>query len=49
MKNVDFSKTIAVCDLKVAIGGCRQLIKFMKVSEYWRSKLFFDLGRNSFT
>ena len=30
MKTVDFSETIATCDLKV--GGCRQLIEVMKVS-----------------
>ena len=30
MKTVDFSETIAACDLKV--GRCRQLIEFMKVS-----------------
>ena len=29
MKNVDFSETIAACDLKV--GRCRQLIEVMKV------------------
>ena len=29
MKTVDFSDTIAACDLKV--GRCRQLIEFMKV------------------
>ena len=32
MKTVDFSETIAACDLKV--GRCRQLIEFMKVCEY---------------
>ena len=32
MKTVDFSETIAKCDLKV--GGCRQLIEVMKVCEY---------------
>ena len=32
VKTVDFSETIAASDLKV--GRCRQLIKFMKVSEY---------------
>ena len=32
MKTVEFSETIAACDLKV--GGCRQLIEFMKVREY---------------
>ena len=30
MKTVDFSETIAACDLKV--GRCRQLIEIMKVS-----------------
>ena len=29
---MDFSETIAASDLKV--GGCRQLIEFMKVCEY---------------
>ena len=32
MKSVDFSETIEACDLKV--GVYRQLIDFMKVSEY---------------
>ena len=32
MKTVDFSETIGACDLKV--GRYRQLIEFMKVSEY---------------
>ena len=32
LKTVDFSETIAACDLK--IGRCRQLIEFMKVCEY---------------
>ena len=32
VKTVDFSETIADCDLKV--GSCRQLIEFMKVFEY---------------
>ena len=32
VKTVDFSKTIAACDLKV--GRCRQLIEIMKVREY---------------
>ena len=31
-EKVDFSETIAVCDLKV--GRCRELIEFMKVCEY---------------
>ena len=32
VKKMDFSKTIAACDLKV--GRCRQLIEIMKVYEY---------------
>ena len=47
MKTVNFSETIAACDLKV--GRCRQLIEFMKVCEYSRSRSFFDLGTRSFT
>ena len=31
-KTVDFSETIAACDMKV--GRYRQLIEFMKVCEY---------------
>ena len=31
-EKVNFSETIAECDLKV--GRCRQLIKIMKVCEY---------------
>ena len=38
VKTVDFSGTIAACDLKV--GRCRQLIEIMKVCEYWRSRSF---------
>ena len=30
MKTVDFSETIAACDLKV--GRCRQLIEIIKIS-----------------
>ena len=44
---VDFSETIAAYDLKVVI--CRQLIEFMKVCEYWRSRSFLDLGPRPFT
>ena len=47
MKTVDFSETIAAFDLKV--GRCRQLIEFMKVCEYCRSRSFFDLGPRPFT
>ena len=32
VKTVDFSETVAACDLKD--GRCRQLIEFMKVYEY---------------
>ena len=38
VKTVDFSETIATCDLKV--GRCRQLIEIMKVCEYGRSSAF---------
>ena len=38
MKTVDFSETIAASDLKVA--RCRQLIEFMKLCEYRRSRSF---------
>ena len=46
MKTVDFSETIAACDLKVV--GYRQLIKFMKVCQYWRSMSFLDLVPRQF-
>ena len=42
MKTVDFSETIAACDLKV--GRSRQLIEFMKVCDYLRSRSFLHLG-----
>ena len=38
MKTVDFSETIAACDLKV--GSSRRLIEIMKVCEYYRSRSF---------
>ena len=38
MKTVDFSETIVASDLKV--GRCRQLIEFMKLCEYRRSRSF---------
>ena len=47
MKTVDFSEIIEACDLKV--GKYRQLNDFMKVCEYWRSRLFLDLGPSSCT
>ena len=47
MKTVDFSETIAACDLNV--GRCRQLIEFMEVCEYRRSRLFLDLDPRQFT
>ena len=40
VKTVDFSETIAACDLKV--GRCRQLIEFIKVCDYLRSRSFLD-------
>ena len=40
MKEVDYSGTIAVCDLK--------LIDLMKTCEYCRSRSFLDLGPMSF-
>ena len=40
LKTVDFSETIAACDLKS--GGCRQLIELMKVCEYCRSMSFLS-------
>ena len=46
MITVDFSETIEACDLKV--GRCRQLIEFMKVCEYLRSRSFLDLGTMPF-
>ena len=41
VKTVDFSETIAACDLKVA--RCRQRIELMKLCEYWRSRSFLDI------
>ena len=38
VKTVDFSETIAACDLKV--GRCRELIEIMKVYEYLWSRSF---------
>ena len=37
MKTVDFSETIAACDLKV--GRCSQLIEIMKVCECFKVKV----------
>ena len=42
MKTVDFSETIAACDLKAGIYI--QLIDFMMVFEYLKSRLYLDLG-----
>ena len=42
MKTVDFSETIATCDLKV--GRCRQQIELLKVCEYSISISYLDLG-----
>ena len=41
MKTVDFSETIAACDLKV--GRCRHLIEIMKVCEYKGQGHFFTI------
>ena len=38
VKTMDFSETIAACDLKD--GRCSQLIEIMKVCEYGRSRSF---------
>ena len=46
VKTVDFSETIAACDLKV--GRCRQLIEIMKVCENLRSRSFFYYIFSSF-
>ena len=40
MKKVDYSETIATCDLK--------LIDLMKICEYCRSRSFLDFGPMSF-
>ena len=40
MKKVDYSETIAACDLK--------LIDLMQICEYRRSRSFLDLGPMSF-
>ena len=42
MKTVDFSETIAACDLKV--GRCRQLIKIMKICEAKPKKCLFGIA-----
>ena len=42
MKTVDFSETIAASDLKVSRSI--HLIEYMKICEYFRSRLFLDLG-----
>ena len=47
MKTVDFSETIAACDLKN--GKCRQQIELMNVCDYSRSMSFLKLGPRSFT
>ena len=46
METMDFSETIAACDLKAL--RCRQLIELMKVYAYGRSTSFLDLGPRSF-
>ena len=44
---MDFSEAIEVCDLKV--GRYRQLIDFIKICEYLRSRSLLDLGPRSCT
>ena len=45
-KSSGFSETIAACDLN--IGRCRQIIEFMKVCEYCKSRSFLDIGPRPF-
>ena len=45
MKIIYFLETIAALGLKVARSI--QLNEYMKLSEYQRSRLFFDLGQRS--
>ena len=47
METMDFSETIAACDLKAC--RFRQVIELMKVYDFWRSMSFLDLGPRSFT
>ena len=44
---MDISEIIAANGLK--IGRYRQLMQYMKVNEYLRSRSFLDLGPRSFT
>ena len=44
-KTMDFSETIIVYDIKV--GRCSQPNAYMKLYEYQRSMLLFDLGPRS--
>ena len=44
VKTMEFSEIIIVYDIKV--GRCSQLIEYMKLYEYQRSRLFNDLGPN---
>ena len=46
LKTIDFSETIAACDLKV--GRYRQLIEKINVCEYTRSRSFLGLGPKLF-
>ena len=47
MKTVDFLESIEACDLNV--GRYRQLIEYMKICEYLRSRSLLDLGPRSCT
>ena len=48
VKQMDFSETIVVCDIKVDIkvDRCSQLNEYMKLYEYQRSRSFIDLVPN---
>ena len=46
VKTVDFSETIAACDLKV--GRCRQLIEIMKICEFEGQCHFFTINSPGF-
>ena len=44
VKTIDFSETIAVCDIKVS--KCSPLNEYMTFYKYERSRSFTDLGQN---
>ena len=47
MEIVDFTETIAACDLK--IGRYRNVNELMEICDYSRSRSFLDLGQRSIT